>query len=100
MNPWRSLLRAIEAELDRCSQEVAGQRVLPNAVDVALPSSQFGPWKPILEAVTAEVGEALVAWAGERKRSWYADEGPYLTVRVEDRPRPDIACDFRKGPPE
>ena len=68
MNPWRSLLRSLQAELDRCSQEVGGRKVLPNAVDVSLPSSQFEPWTPILEAVTAEVGEALAVWAGERRR--------------------------------
>ncbi len=99
MNPWRSLLRDLRAELDRNSQEVAGRSVLPNAVDVALPATQFEPWTPLLEAVTAEVGTALVEWALAGRRGWYDEEGPLVTVHLEDCARPEIVCEFRKLTP-
>lgn len=96
MNPWRSLLRSLQAELERCSQEVGGRKVLPNAVDVALPESQFESQAPILRAATAEVGKALVDWAENKRRIWYGDAGPYLNVHLEGCPRAEIICEFKK----
>lgn len=100
MNPWRSLLRDLQAELDRNSQEVAGRSVLPNAVDVTLPATQFEPWTPILGAVTAELGTALAEWAVAGRRGWYDETGPLVTVHLEDGARPQIVCEFRKAAPQ
>lgn len=99
MNPWRELFKSLQAELDRLSQEVNGRRVLPNAIDLALPHADFARWGSVLEAVTAEFGEALLAWAQHGRRIWYAHTGPFLSLHLEHTSQPEIVCDFRKDPP-
>ncbi|MEE8525993.1 MAG: hypothetical protein V3T72_18810 [Thermoanaerobaculia bacterium] len=100
MNPWREVLKALQAELDRLSQEIEGRSVLPNGVTAVLPAARFERWAPILTAVTAELGEALVEWVGASRRTWYADAGPFLTVRLDaERTRSEISCHFLKSPP-
>ncbi len=100
MNPWREVLKALQAELDRLSQEIEGRSVLPNGVTAALPAARFERWAPILEAVTAELGEALVSWVEASRRVWYAGRGPFLTVQLDgDRTQTEITCEFLKSPP-
>lgn len=100
MNPWRPLLRTLEDELERLSQEVRGRRVLPNSLEVTLPEGEFDAFAPVLEAVTAEIGERLVEWAGKRGRSWYADTGPFLVVHLGPATEPRIECEFTKKLPD
>ncbi len=96
MNPWRELLKSLQSELDRLSQEVKGRAILPNTLTAVLPAARFEPWAPILEAVTAELGEALVDWAKTGSRFWYAESGPCLTVRLDqERTQPELTCEFR-----
>jgi len=99
MNPWRPLLRSIEDELERLSQEVRGRRVLPNSLEVTLPEGELDSFAPVLEAVTAEIGERLVEWAGKRGRSWYADTGPFLVVHLGAVQEARIECEFTKKVP-
>ena len=99
MNSWRDLFKSLQAELDRLSQEVDGRRVLPNSIDLALPEAEFARWGSVLEAVTAELGEALVAWAKHGRRTWYARTGPFLSVHLERCSQPELVCDFRKDSP-
>ena len=100
MNPWRDVLKIVQAELDRLSQEIGGRAVLPNGIHAALPASRFEKWAPILEAVTAELGAALVEWVGGSRRAWYNDLGPFLTVRLDgERAQPEIVCEFLKTVP-
>lgn len=100
MNPWRSLLRSIEDELERLSQEVRGQRVLPNALELTLPEAELDAFAPVLGAVAAEIGERLVEWAGKRGRSWYADTGPFLVVHLGPVQEARIECEFTKKVPD
>ncbi len=100
MNPWRPLLRSIEDELERLSQEVRGRRVLPNSIEVTLPDGEFEPFAPVLEPVTAEIGEKLLEWAGKRGHSWYADTGPCLVVNLGNTTEPRIECEFTKLLPD
>ncbi len=97
MNPWRHVFKSVQAELDRRSQEVRGHRVLPNAIDVALPSAEFESFRPVLERATAELGETLSTWVQSGSRAWYEDCGPFLTVHLDPCRDLEIACDFRKG---
>ena len=100
-NPWREVLKSLQSELDRLSQEVDGQAILPNAVTAKLPATRFDRWAPILEAVTAELGEALVTWARGSRRAWYAGAGPFLTLRLdEDRSQIEIGCEFLSSLPD
>jgi hypothetical protein len=96
MNPWRPLLRNLEDELERLSQEVRGRRVLPNSIELTLPGTEFETFAPVLAEVTAEVGEKLTEWANQRRRTWYADAGPYLAVHIDSCAKPQIECHFRK----
>lgn len=100
MNPWREVLKALQAELDRLSQEIEGRSVLPNGVTAVLPAARFERWAPILAAVTAELGEALVEWVAASRRTWYAGAGPFLTVQLDaERTQSEIRCHFLKSPP-
>jgi hypothetical protein len=100
MNPWREVLKALQAELDRLSQEIEGRSVLPNGVTAVLPAARFERWAPILAAVAAELGEALVEWVAASRRTWYAGAGPYLTVRLDaERTQSEISCHFLESPP-
>jgi hypothetical protein len=100
MNPWREVLKALQAELDRLSQEIEGRSVLPNGVTAVLPAARFERWAPILEAVTAELGESLVEWVAASRRTWYAGAGPFLTVQLDaERTQPEISCQFHEAPP-
>jgi hypothetical protein len=100
MNPWRPLLRSIEDELERLSQEVRGQRVLPNSIEVVLPEAELGHFASVLEPVTAELGEKLLEWATQRGRSWYAGNGPRLVVHLGQATEPGIECAFTKKLPD
>ena len=48
MQPWRDLLREIEVELTRCSQEVGEVRILPAIIKIQLPEPSFRRWAPVL----------------------------------------------------
>lgn len=100
MNPWREILKALQSELDRLSQEIDGCAVLPNGIVALLPAARFEKWSPILEAVAAELGQALVDWVSGSRRAWYEGSGPFLTLRLDaDRVRPEITCEFLRTAP-
>lgn len=100
MNPWRDVLKSVQKELERRSQEVEGRPVLPNGISVRLPVARFGRFSPLLEAVTTELGEALVEWAARSGHSWYAAMGPFLHVELVAEGELETAWAFLKSPPE
>ena len=99
MQPWRDLLREIEEELTRCSQQVGEVRILPAVIRIQLPEPSFRKWSPVLAPVTAEIGEALVAWARERSLGWSAGTGPALEVLLEDRPEIHVTVSMTSDSP-
>lgn len=100
MNPWRDVLRLVQKELERRSQEVEGRPVLPNGVTVRLPQERYGRFAPLLEAATAELGEALVEWAARTGRRWYGAMGPYVDVELVAGGDLETSWAFLKSPPE
>ena len=92
-------MRSIQRELERRSQEVDGRPVLPNSAEVRLPVTRFGEFAPLLEAVTAELGEALVEWAARGGKAWYAGLGPFLNLELVTEEAFQATCGFRKTPP-
>ena len=99
MQPWRDLLREIEAELTRCGQQVGEVRVLPAVIKVQLPEATFRAWTPVLAQVTAELGDALVAWATQRSLGWSGGTGPSLEVLLEERPESLVTVSMSTDPP-
>ncbi len=100
MNPWREVLKALQMELDRLSQEVGGRPVLPNGATVRLPRSRFEPYSPLLSSMAAELGQSLHTWANDTGRDWYGSKGPYLVLEIEEIGEPEIVCDFFAELPE
>jgi len=99
MSSWPDLLRRIQSELDRCSQRVGQGTVLADRISVRVPEADFGRWSPVLEPVTAELGEALVAWAERRGATWYGNAaGPALEVElVETLTAAEVEVRFGAG---
>ena len=99
MNPWRDVLRAIQRELERRSQEVEGRPVLPNRATVQLPSRRFGEQAPLLEAIAAELGQSLSEWADRGRMSWYGGIGPFLELQLVPEDALITVCSFERRPP-
>lgn len=99
MSFWAGASRAAEIELLRLSQMPEGRQVLPNRVAFLLPRAMLRQDEPILSSVTAELGEALVAWARHEGHTWYRDLGPFLTVELGPVDRIEVHCEFVTEPP-
>lgn len=99
MSDGERTLAAAVRDLRRLSQEIDGRQVMPNRIQVRLPRSDFARLQPILSALTAELGEALVAWARREGHAWYRDLGPFLTVELAPVERLEVRCSFVTEPP-
>lgn len=99
MNPWREVVSAVSAELERLGQEVGGRVVIPNAIGVSLPAADFARFVPVLAEVTAEVGKALLAWATAKRHGWYRDLGPFVRLEIREVARVEVVCEFVREAP-
>ena len=93
MKSWADVVSGVRAELLRCSQRLGSRELLPDRVTVVLPESVFREWAPVLEEVTAEIGEDLLAWANRGTLDWYTPQGPRLEIRLveDDAPRVEVS---------
>ena len=100
MNPWQTLLADLQHELLRLSQEVAGQRVLPNVIEVEVPAVEMRRFAPAVEAIAAEIGESLVAWQEQEGLAWFGEAGPDLSLALTDTDRQSVLCTFGEASKE
>jgi len=94
MKSWTDVVNGIRAELLRCSQHVGSRELLPDRVTVVLPERIFREWAPVLDQVTAEVGEELLAWADRSSVDWYSAQGPRLEIRLVEDGGPRVEVSF------
>ncbi len=94
MKSWADVVNGIRAELLRCSQHLGSRELLPDRVTVELPETAFRRWAPILDEVTAEIGEELLNWAEGRSCEWFTASGPRLMIRLIEKGQARIEVGF------
>ncbi len=94
MNAWGIVLGKVKTELVRTSQRVGDYRVIPDRIEIDLPSSDYDRWRPVLGSVVEEIGEALQSWASSSEALWHDASGPHLWVRLQPIATIRIRCHF------
>lgn len=94
MSTWKALYTDIERELLRSAQRVESHPIVGDRIVVDLPQLTFDPWRPVLDEVAREIGEALVKWSERQEIRWYGAHGPSVMLRLCDAQRPRVTCSF------